>query len=106
MDPRPARVGRRLFGRRRLLLLAEVEVQTSIHAELVLDDFVYVAVETAVQCLDVQVEVVEQRRVESAHHQLSHHGGRWARAGRLRIRRRNALRTTHTHVTQDIAKQS
>lgn len=51
-----------------VVLRREVEVQAAVHAQLMLDDFVHVAVEAALQRFDVKVEVVEQRVVvESAH---------------------------------------
>lgn len=66
------------------VLMAEVEVQVSIHAQLVLDDLLYVAVETALQRLDV--EIVQCAAVQGVH-QLSHHRRRHPMGHRLRRQR-------------------
>lgn len=41
-----------------LLLLTKVEVETPVHAELVLDDLIHIAVKSTVEGLDVNREVV------------------------------------------------
>ena len=41
-----------------LLVLAEVEVEGTVHAEFMLDDLVHVAVKTAVKRVQVEVKVV------------------------------------------------
>lgn len=88
MHPRPA--GVRVGGRRLLLLLREVEVQVAVHGQFVSNDLLDVAVEAAGDGLDVEVQVVQQCGVESTH-QLTHHGGGRAGAGRLGVGRRDTL---------------
>lgn len=58
-----------------MVMLREVEVQAAVHAQLVLDNLVHIAVEPPVQRLDVQVQVVQQGAVVQGAHQLPHHGG-------------------------------
>ena len=68
------------------LLLTEVKVERSVHAELVFDDFVDVAVlESALQRVQVQVQVVGHGPVVVEHaHQLAHHLRRCGRRVVLR----------------------
>ena len=57
-----------------VVVAREIEVQAALYAELVLDDLLHVALETAGQGLDVQV--VQEGVVVQGAHELAHHRAR------------------------------
>lgn len=64
-----------------MVMLREVEVQASIHAQLMFDHLFHIAVKPSLQCFDVQVQVIQKGVVVQSAHQLPHHGGRGRGAG-------------------------
>ena len=78
-------------------MLAEVKIERAVHAQLVLDDLVHVAVETTVEGVEVQVQVVGHGPVVvQGAHQLRHHLRRCGRRFRGRPRPRRGRRVVES----------